>query len=71
MDRRPQLNRAVFYTTLTSPPEVLPALIRRINADGTLDLNVFYALEETGPHVFHNVPYGHSPHSWHWPGPSK
>lgn len=58
-----RINAAVFYTTDDNPPDVVPALIARIHADGVVDLNVFFP-DESGPVPVRNVPLGRGPHSW-------
>lgn len=59
----PRVNAAVFYTTAEDPPEVHPALVARINGDGTVDLYVYFP-EGSGPIRVRRVPEGRHPHSW-------
>ncbi len=58
-----RVNAPVFYTTADDPPQVHPALVATINADGTVHLDVFFP-EEKGPVRLRNVPPGRGPHSW-------
>lgn len=58
-----RVNAPVFYTTADDPPEVYPALVAKVNADGTLDLQVYFP-GGRGPVRVRNVPKGRHPHSW-------
>lgn len=62
----PRKNQAVFYTTTDDPPQVLPALIFRVNVADTCDLAVLYP-DESIPRRVLNVPHGTHPHGWFWP----
>jgi hypothetical protein len=57
-------NAAVFYTTSGTPLGVHPALVVRINVDGTVDLDVFYPEGNNVPVRVRNVPEGLGPHTW-------
>jgi hypothetical protein len=58
-----KVNAPVFYTTADDPPEVHPALVSRVNGDGTVDLYVYFP-EGSGPIRVRNVPQGRHPNSW-------
>lgn len=66
----PRLNSGVFYISTNEPPEVYPALVVRINADGTVDLDVFLR-SQLDPVRVRNSPEGRTPHCWFDPFVSR
>jgi len=70
MDKKPSMGRVVVYNHPGSadgkfPPKQSPAIIQRVNDDGTIEMVVFSVYG--GIFFNHNVEMGDGPSQWNWP----
>lgn len=71
---RPSNGRVVHFTgTVPTDPSDIPAMIVKVNEDGTVNLRVFYNRSNLGSNEWEQeVPYGELSdkpplRTWHWP----
>jgi len=69
-EQRPSIGRIVVYHHAGSadgkyPPQESPAVVQKVNADGTVEL---FVMSVSGGIFFtHNTQHGDAPSCWTWP----